>query len=174
MFRSVASARVPSKFSLLFDIRMLFLDCIGKVLKIIDAKTTIFALVWFIITIWCWTITIRFSFLLHKVTKKQENSPSRVKFFGLMIIAGFILSVGALTNIITWLFTAQFFNPNESVDHCTLCGNNGEFYTYLSHYLSIGAFIWNVQYILILTVYYQRLLLIFKNNIQIISNISIN
>ena len=58
----------------------------------------------------------------------------------------------------------SFFNPNNSVDYWTFCGDNGAFYTYLAYYHSINAFIWNVQYILTLTVYYQRLLLIFNGS----------
>ena len=145
---------------------MTFLDCVGRMLSIMDAQTKILGFVLLTIAICCWIITIRFSIMLHRATKTQQNlnSPSRMKFLRLMISTCFMLSTCALLKIINFLFVMQIFHPKKSIDYRTFCGDNGEFYTYATQYVSIVTFIWNIQYVLILTVYYQRLLLIFKDS----------
>lgn len=154
-----------------------FFHCLGQLLTVSNTERIILFATCLCFSIVCWVISAKF--VCHLIWKfrtvgatKNPNVNKYGKFFhGGIAITTLNISFASLIASIMTVFYFAFWFPlhDNNVNYNNIC-KTPDFSTLYLHILNpIAAFIININYILILIIYYFRLVLLFKGSMFEIS-----
>ena len=140
--------------------------CLWSMLKISQTPILIGCVLWCFFGCCSWVLSARAVYHIYKTKYQTCIKKDKKVFFVLIMAASIAISMAQFGVLPAALFWYNQFHPNTNIDyeHDLNCGTLGFYQTIQIVFAPICGITNDISYALILTVYYNRLHLIFKSS----------